>query len=404
VTGKELADSGDRDERRERRVHFDLSLTASNMISKQDLELILTRESGDSKIFSLFLDMSVNSDNKRTHQIFLNQRRAQFDELDSDRDNHHREEIGEAFARVRQWLDDEFSEENRGVVIYQEIGGDWFQAYQFPIPVANRLIINDRPAIGPLAQVIESYHHTGVVLLDREHVRILSVFLGTLMEEIEVRGDPIPTRHDVQAGGYSQPRYQRRKLEEMRQFFREFAKEVEEFDRRYTPDDLVILGTEENVGRFREFLSDRLLQKVVHTGAMQVDESSSEVLARLAPHLEELRAREGQEALELVRDRVRQDYLATAGFQSTLTALQEGKVDTLVIGKSEDQGGARCTQCGFVFAGELTRCPYDGAPTEDGVDVVEEVIRMAQVQSAEIQFVDGSDMRDLRGVGALLRF
>ncbi len=374
------------------------------MISKQDLELILARDGGDHPVFSLFLDMSVNSDNKRTHQVFLNQRRAQFDELDSDRDNHHREAVGEAFARVQQWLRDEYREENRGVVIYTELGGDWFEAFQFPVPVANRLIINDRPAIGALAQVIESYHHTGVVLLDREHVRILSVYLGTLMDEIEVRGDPIPTRNDVQAGGYSQPRFQRRKLEEMRQFFREFAREVEEFDRRYHPDDLVILGTEENLGRFREFLSDRVLQKVVHTGAMQVDETSSEVLSRLAPHLELLRQRESQEVLELVRDRVRQDYLATAGFHSTLTALQEGKVDTLVIGQEEERDGARCTQCGFVFAGEMTSCPYDGAPTENGVDVVEEAIRMAQVQSADIQFVSPAEVRDLRGVGALLRF
>lgn len=374
------------------------------MISKQDLELIVAREGSDLPIFSLFLDMSVNSDNKRTHQVFLNQRRAQFDELASDRENHHPEAIGEAFARVQEWLRDEFTEENRGVAIYTELGGDWFQAFQFPVPVANRLILGDRPSVGPLAQVIRSYHHTGVVLLDREHVRILSVYLGTLLEEIEVRGEPLPTKHDIQAGGYSQPRFQRRKLEEMRQFFREFSKEVEEFDRRYHPDDLVILGTEENIGRFREFLPDRLLQKVVYTGPMPVDVSTDEVLNRLSPHLEELRERESQEILQLVRDRVRQDYLATAGFQSTLTALQEGKVDTLVIGQGEDRDGARCTQCGFVFAGEVRTCPYDGSPTEGGVDVVEEAIRMAQVQSAEIQFVDPSEVRDLRGVGALLRF
>jgi len=374
------------------------------MISKQDLELLVAREAGDLPIFSLFLDMSVNSDNKRTHQVFLNQRKAQFDELDSDRENHHREAVGEAFAEVQQWLQDEFQEENRGVVIYKELGGDWFQTFQFPVPVANRLIIRDRPAIGPMAQVIESYHHTGVILLDRENVRIMSVYLGTLMEEIEVRVSPIPTKHDVQAGGYSQTRFQRRKLEEMRQFFREFAKEVEEFERRYQADDLVILGTEENVAKFREFLSDRLLQKVVYTGAMPIDEATNAVLARLAPHLEEIRERESRELLHQVRERVREDYLATAGFQSTLTALQEGKVDTLIIGKDEDRSGARCNQCGFVFAGEVATCPYDGSETENGVDVVEEAIRMAEVQSADIQFVAAADIRDLRGVGALLRF
>jgi hypothetical protein len=69
------------------------------MISKHDLERLLNRPEGEHPVLSLFLDMSVNSDNKRTHQVFLNQRRAQFDELDSDRENRHREAIGRPSRR-----------------------------------------------------------------------------------------------------------------------------------------------------------------------------------------------------------------------------------------------------------------------------------------------------------------
>jgi peptide subunit release factor 1 (eRF1) len=270
--------------------------------------------------------------------------------------------------------------------------------------VQNRFIVDPRPAVGPLAQVIESYHHHGVVLLDREHVRILSVYLGTLLDEIEVHGEPYPVPHDVQAGGYSQQRYQRRKLEEMRHFFKEFAKEVEEFVRRYQPDDLIVLGTEETVAKFKEFLSERLEQMIVYTGPMRVDEPSSEVLARLEPHLQRLREQESQEVLSVVRDRVEQDYLAAAGFQATLTALQEGKVDTLIIAQDQEVEGARCPTCGFVFAREVETCPYDGSGTDGGIDVVEAAIRIAAEQGAEVEFVAPSDLSDLRGVGALLRF
>lgn len=362
------------------------------------------REDGDHPILSVFLDMSVNSDNKRTHQIFLNQKRSQFEELQSDRPGHHHEALGEALARVERWLADDFDEENRGVVLYCEIGGPWFEALQFPVPVQNRLVIGERPVIAPLAQVINSYHHHGVVLLDREHVRILSVYLGSLLDEIAVQGDPLPGKQDLQAGGYSQSRYQRRKLEEMRHFFRDFAREVEEFVNRHGPDDLVILGTEENVARFREFLPERLRKMVSYTGPMEVDLPASEVLAELAPHLDAERERESMEILDQVRERVDQDYLATAGFQSTLTALQEGKVDTLIIAQDQDREGARCTQCGFVFAREVEACPYDGAPTTTGVNVVEEAVRMAETQGAEVAFVSANAVQDLRGVGALLRF
>ena len=374
------------------------------MISRGDLERLMYRENGDRQILSVFLDMSVNSDNKRTHQIFLNQKKSQFDELQSDRQNHHTEDLGETIARIERWLANDFVEENRGVVLYSEIGGPWFEALQFPVPVQNRFVIAEKPVIAPLAQVLKSYHHHGVVLLDREHARILSVYLGTLLDEIAVQGEPLPTRHDVQAGGYSQSRFQRRKLEEMRHFFRDFARETEDFVNRYHPDDLVILGTDENVAKFREFLSERLRKMVVYTGAMRVDQPTSEVLAELEPHLDAERTRESMEILDQVRDRVDQDYLATAGFQSTLTALQEGKVDTLIIAQDQDREGARCTQCGFVFAREVGTCPYDGAPTATGVNVVEEAIRMAETQGADVAFVSSSAVQDLRGVGALLRF
>lgn len=374
------------------------------MISKQDLERLIARPTSDQPILSLFLDMSVNSDNKRTFQIFLNQKRAEFQELESDRESHHRVALGATLDRVQQWLDDEYQEENRGAVIYAAVGGDYFEALQFPIPIQNRWVVDERPAITPLAQVLESYHHHGVVLLDREHVRILDVYLGSLLDEIEVHGEPYPAAHDVQAGGYSQARYQRRKREETKHFFREFAKEVEEFVRRYQPDDLVVLGTDENVAHFREFLPERLQEIVIYTGPMRVDEPAAEVLSRLEPHLEEERERETKELAERVVDRVRQGYLATGGMQSTLTALQEGKVDTLILARDQESKGSRCTQCGFIFAREVARCPYDGSATEGGVNVVEEMVRVAEGQGIEVDFLDANAIAELRGAGALLRY
>jgi peptide subunit release factor 1 (eRF1) len=374
------------------------------MISKHDLQRLIGREDGDRPVLSLFLDMSVNSDNKRTHHVFLNQKRAQFDELDSDRENHHRVALGASFARIERWLSEEYAEENRGVAIYTEIGGDYFEALQFPVPIQNRLVIGDRAVVKPLAQVLEAYDHHGVVLLDREHVRILSVYLGTLLDEIEVHGEPFPTPHDVQAGGYSQKRFQRRKDEETKHFFKEFAREVEEFVRRYRPDDLVILGTEENVAKFRDFLPEKVQEMVVYTGAMRVDESASEIMQRLEPHLRAERERESEAAVATLRERVTQDYLATAGVQATLTALQEGKVDTLIVARDLERTGVRCTQCGFVFAREVQKCAYCGSQETAEVDAAEELIRLAEGQGAEVEFVEAGSLGELRGVGALLRF
>lgn len=370
------------------------------MISKQDLERILARGDGDGPVLSVYLDMSVNSDNKRSYNVFLNQKQGQLEET-SGRDWR---EVAAAFDRVRDWVEREYDEQNRGVVLYTQVGGDWLEGFQFPLPVQNRALLAPRPVIAPLAQVLEMYHHHGVILIDREHFRLLSVYLGTLLDEIRVDPDPIDTPHSVQAGGYSHNRYQRHKVEEMRHFFREFAREVDEFINRYKPHDLVILGTEENIGKFRDFLSPQAQELVVYTGAARLDENAAEILQKIAPHLEAHEEQERQDVVEKVRDRVAHDYLATAGFQGTLTALQEGKVDTLVIARDQSRDGAQCTQCGFVFARELETCPYDGARTRTDVDVVEEIVRMAEGQGVEIAFADPNEVQDLNGVGALLRF
>ena len=374
------------------------------MITKQDLERLISREPGGRPVISLFLDMSVNQNNKRQWDVFLSQKRTQLEEIEPELVAREGPAVDEVTARIRSWIADDFDQSNRGVVIYAEVGGDYFEAMQFPVPVQNRMVVADRPMVGPLAQVLESYHHYGVILLDREHVRILSVYLGSLLDEIERHGDPLPVNSHVKAGGYSQSRIQRRKAEEMRHFFKDFAAEVEEFVDRYHPQDLVLLGTEENTAKFREFLSDSTLQRVVHTGNMWVDEPAAGVMEKLEPLLRADLERHNREVVEQLKDRVAHDYLATAGFQGTLTALQEGKVDTLVLASDHRQDGVRCGQCGFVFARELKTCPYDGSSTLEGVDVVEEMVRMAEGQGVQIAFAAPAEVQELKGAGALLRF
>jgi len=374
------------------------------MITKHDLERLLQREESGRPVVSLFLDMSVNSNNKRTHQVFLNQKREQFEELQGEWLEEHEEGVETLWEKVQRWLSTDYDQASCGVVIYAEVGGDWFEALQTRAPLPNRLIVGERPVVAPLAQVLEGYRHYGVVLIDREHVRLLSVYQGSVLDELVRRGDPLPAAHDVQAGGYSQSRYQRRKLEELKHFFRDFATEVQEFVTRYRPDELVLLGTEENLSAFAEHLPDSVLQRVVYTGPMWVDENSAEVLRQLEGLLQDELERAQHEVVEQVRDRVVHDYLATAGFQGTLSALQEGRVDTLLLARDQHREGVRCTQCGFVFARELESCPYDGSSVLHDVDVVEEMVRMAEGQGVTVAFADPGEVADLKGAGALLRY
>lgn len=374
------------------------------MISREDIQRLIHRPAGEHPVVSVFLDMSVNEDNKRTYGVFLAKQRTAHPELDSDRVSHHREALGAVFERIEHWLADEFDEANRGAAIYAGLGGEWFEGLQVPVPLRERFAIDDRPIVGPLAEVVESYHHHGVVLVDREHLRMFSVYLGRPVHEHEVRTDPYPAPHDVQRGGYSARDFQQRKAEEVRHFFKEFALEVGEFTRRYRPDDLILLGTDENVQSFRGFLPKAVEKRIVHTAHAPIDAPVSDVLDRLDPFFRSFAEREENDAIDVLHERVGQRHLATAGVGSTLEQLQEGKVDTLLLARGLQRSGLHCTRCGFYLAPGPERCPYCGGDVREGVDLGEAMIRMAEEQDVRIEFTEPQSLADLDGAGGLLKF
>lgn len=372
------------------------------MISRDQIEQLIDRRGEDGGILSTYLDMSVNSNNKRTYQVFLNREKAGFAELDIDRPG--REPLGAAFERLEAWLGSGFDESNKAAAVFTEVGGDWFEAFQLPLPVENRLELSDRPVIGPLVEIVERYHHHGVVLVDREHLRLMSLYLDRTLNEREVETEPYPVPHDVRRGGFSAKDYQDRKAEETRHFFREFAEEVAAFVRRHGADDLILLGTHENVQKFREFLPEAIRDRVAHTGAVGIDASPAEIRERLAPVFRARLEEEEARAVELLKERVRQSHKAVAGLADTLEALQEGKLSALVVARGLDDRGGQCDGCGFLLTGTAGSCPYCGDEVSGAVDLGEAMVRIAADQGIKVDFVPPTAVGELGGVGGLLRF
>jgi peptide subunit release factor 1 (eRF1) len=375
------------------------------MISRDDVQQLLQRPHDGRPVLSVFLDMSVTADNKRTHAIYLNRWRTQPPEPEvGDGGNPVRADIGEAYQRVERWLDERFDESNKGIAVYAEVGGGWLRGLQLPVPLVNRSAIRDEPVVGPLVEVLDSEQRYGVILVDREHLRLFSLYLGRIMDEHEVRTEPYPTSHSIQRGGYSQPLYQSRKAEEVRQFFKDFALEAGEFDQRSRPDSFILLGTDENVKNFMDVLPASIRDRVVHTRHAAMDASSSELIRLLEPFIAMQREQSEAAIVDLLRERVRQSHFAVANFHDTLEQLQEGKVQTLVLARDLQRTGARCSRCHFLLARDQTACPYCGDVTVRGVDLVEAMIRLARDQDVPIRYAPADALAGLNGVGALLRF
>jgi peptide subunit release factor 1 (eRF1) len=372
------------------------------MVNNPTIRQLLEREPSGHPVLSLYLDMSVGPDNKRSHLLFLNKQRVAL--ASSSLDRNLRALAAELLQRIERWLDAEYVERNRGVAIFAEIGGDYFRAVQLPRTVQNFMLVQDRPMVAPLAEALESERRWAILLVDRESMQLISVYLDQVEEEQAVAPEALPARHGVQAGGYSQKDHQKRKAEETRQFFKEFAEAAGRLHQRRRPEGYALLGTGENVKHFLEFLPQPVRDRVVHTGTVPTNLSASELVLHLAPVFRSVLERREAEAVQALLERVRNAHLAASGFHDTLVQLQEGKVDTLIISRDAGRDGVECTQCGFTMVRRDGNCPFCGGELRSGVDLVESMIRMAARQDARVEFVSGPPMDQVKGVGALLRF
>ena len=373
------------------------------MITAPDIQRLLHSETEGKPIVSVFLDLSVNSENKRTHGVFLSRQRTHFEHPALER-NGKRRSLETTLDRVERWIADEFEESNQGAALYLELGGELIAALQLPEPVENRITIGDAPTVTPLVEVMEREARHVVALVDREHLRLLAVAFGRVLEERSFEPDALPVPHDVQAGGYSQRNYQQRKAEETRHFLKDFAEELSRFVERHSPDGLVLLGTDENVARFTDRLPQSLAERVVHTGHVPGAGTSADVLDRLADFFAQCGRDRVAEGLRELSGRVEQRHYAVGGIQETLDQLRQGNVETLLVQKGLERTGVECTQCGVHLDRKAESCPYCGGATRDGVDLVETMVRQAAAQDARILFTGAGDVGRYEGVGALLRF
>jgi peptide subunit release factor 1 (eRF1) len=364
----------------------------------------ITSHKSNNPVLSLYLDMSVNSDNKRTYQTFINKQRSRFSEFEND--HNHREALGEIVQRAEAWLANEFDTQCKGAAIFAEIGGDWFHTISYPRPLQNRLDIGAEPVVGPLRAALANERRYCICTVDREHLHMISLFIGRVEEDRTITPDvEHPAKHDVQAGGYAQKDLQKWKAEETRKHFKEFADEVEKLGTTRRADGYVILGTDENVKHFIEFLPQHVQEKVVHTAhAPSGGGTTPDIIRHVEPALADVAARETARAIDELLSRVRGDHLASSGWQETLKELQEGKVEALFIASNESKEGVQCTKCGFYLVRRDGNCPYCGGHLKEGVDLVESMVRMAAGQEVRLEFVAGDAMNGVNGVGALLKF
>ncbi len=280
---------------------------------------------------------------------------------------------------------------------------DLFEVIQLSRPTPGRVVIGRSPYVEPLVSALQQRRWL-VALVSRRLGRVLGGSLDQLQEQANF-DEWVHGQHDQ--GGWSQSRYERSIEKDTDDHLRRVAEGVNQRFREDRFDRVAMGGPVEIVPRLESHLSAEV-KACLAPGRIEVDLSSAgddEIRHALAQLVLEDEKQCERDALDRFAAGVGSGGRGVGGPADTLEALNERRVQTLLLEPGFDGHGARCQACGLLMLESEGRCPADGGSLEKLEHLREGAIEAALGQGADVLVVRHyPDLGPFQGIGAVLRF
>jgi peptide chain release factor subunit 1 len=316
-------------------------------------------------------------------------------------DHDERSALREDVERVREALmaSDLAQNGTRAVAVYACKPADLLEVVRITRPVESAVVLDRSPYLEPL--VAEAHEERWCVLLANRRNARFFIGDGGGLEETDRVEDDVHSQHDQ--GGWSQARYQRGVEKEKDDHLVHVANVAFSAYKERGFDRLLVGAPDELVGDLEQKLHPYLRERIVARLHLDVENSSVEgVRAAANAAIEDWRRRVEREALDRLAEGVGRGGRGAAGLAAVLQALNEQRVETLLVGETFRSAGGRDPETGMLYPGdhgpgdqELERCE----------NILEPAIEKAIEQSARVIKVRyHDDLGPLGGIGAVLRY
>jgi hypothetical protein len=303
--------------------------------------------------------------------------------------------------RVREVLNGDIAgNATRAVAVFACRPANLFEVVPLRDPIDSRVVLDDTPYVEPL--VYAGAAERWCVLLANRRVARLFTGPGDELAETDRIEDDVHRRHEK--GGWSQANYQRSVEKEVEDHVAHTAAVAFELYKRRGFDRLLVGAPDELVGDLEAKLHPYLRERLVGRISCDVEHASVDQVRTCASEriLEFAQARE-REALDRLAHGVGSGERGAAGLAQVLAALNEARVEVLLVARGMTAEGFCDPATGLLYA-TAEELPA-GAEPKPVADIVEKAIEKAIEQSAEILGIrHHDDLGPLGGIGAVLRF
>jgi peptide chain release factor subunit 1 len=311
---------------------------------------------------------------------------------------------------IEKYFNTEYDWAGRSVAVFSCAPDGYFRSYTFAIPIHNQIIVGDRPYVKPLASLLDYYGGYGVVLVDKQGARLFSFHLGELQEQEGILGESV--RHIKRGGASTQPGRRggatgrtRSEDEVAERNIRDVVEFATRFFSEYNVRRVLIGGTDENISLLRSQLPKSWQSLIVGTFPMSMTASKVDVLERAMEIGKQAEYRREDQLLKKLVTGASKERGGVLNLEDTLSAVHNGRVQSLVIQDGYKAEGYRCLGCGYITSQELPECQYCGSKFEHIPDAVEMAVHQVMKAGGDVEVLQQDHKVDgFCDIGALLRY
>jgi len=311
-----------------------------------------------------------------------------------------KEELKADIQRLRSWWDNEFDASGtRGVAVFACGAVDLFEVEGLARPIPSEVTIDDSPFIEPLTAMPGGDGYA-VLLTGRQVARILAGGRDG-MREVASMVDDVQGWHSK--GGWSQARYQRGILKETQDHLKHAGDEVFRLFRRGRVQRLIIGAPQELRGEVEQKLHSYLRERIAGWIDIDVRSSPDDVAREAIAVIDSDEERHEREWLDRLKSELGRDSRGAGGLADTLAALNERRVEALLVKQGFRAPGYTTADASFLSA-DAGSSPT-GERLQHRDDIVESAFESALEQSAEIVVIRRHpDLDSVGSIGAVLRY
>src|SRR4051812_38361230 len=313
-----------------------------------------------------------------------------------------REALKQDLQRIADWFDDGFDRQGaRGVAVFADGLDNFWATLALPEAAGDEARIGTELYLAPLARLGDRGSAL-VAFVGRERGQVWRLRNGAL---VEVADQTVEMQGQHSQGGWSQARYERGIENAVGQHLRDVAAELDQCVRKLRGTRVVLIGAEDIRSEFEALLSNEVQSCVAGWASAEAHADGPQVLEAARPVLDEWWVGRENELLARWQEEAGKNGRAASGWENTLEAASDGRVDLLLVQDGVDQPAYQCPQCGRAQMTDGS-CPLDGTTMEAKEGGLDLALHQTLAHGGTVHVIRG-DRRDLEpvgGVAALLRF